>query len=124
MHRPFSYLCPSPQSQCPGKIYLSIGVNLNGASVQSREFGNVVVTTLTLFFLQLEGDTTNRTARDTLHQVGRETGDLVAKTLGGDDSNLVADTLVGLEVQRKTGVVLFNKDTGGLLDGLGSIIKM
>lgn len=56
--------------------------------------------------------------------MGRETGDLVAKTLGGDDSNLVADTLVGLEVQRKTGVVLFNKDTGGLLDGLGSIIKM
>jgi hypothetical protein len=92
-------------------FYLGFGVNLNSRGVKSRELGNKVVLALTLFLLKLEGDTTNGTARDTLHQVSGETSNLVAKTLGGNDGNLVADLLVGLEIESKTGVVLLDKDT-------------
>lgn len=52
--------------------------------------------------------------------MGGETGNLVAKTLGADDSDLIADALVGLEVEGEARVVLFNQDAGGFLDGLGS----
>lgn len=45
---------------------------------------------------------------------------LVAQALGGNDGNLIADPLVGLEVQGKLGVVPLNDDLGGLLDGLGT----
>ena len=45
---------------------------------------------------------------------------LVSEPLGGDDGNLIADPLVGLEVERQLGVVTLNDDLGGLLDGLGS----
>ncbi len=46
--------------------------------------------------------------------------DLVAEALGGDDSNLIADALVGLEVEGELGVVPLNDDLGGLLNGLGT----
>lgn len=45
---------------------------------------------------------------------------LVAQALGGDDGNLIADPLVGLEVQSQLGVVPLNDDLGGLLDSLGT----
>lgn len=45
---------------------------------------------------------------------------LVAQTLGSDDSNLIADPLVGLEVQSQLGIVSLNDDLGGLLNGLGT----
>lgn len=45
---------------------------------------------------------------------------LVAKALGSNDSDLITDTLVGLEVQGELGVVTLNDDLGGLLDGLGT----
>ena len=44
--------------------------------------------------------------------------DLVTKTLGCNDGNFIADTLVGFEVQGQFGVVAFDDDFGGLLDGL------
>ena len=43
---------------------------------------------------------------------------LVAQTLGGNDGDLIAKTLVGLEVQGELRVVTLNDDLGGLLDGL------
>lgn len=45
---------------------------------------------------------------------------LVAETLGCNNGNLVADALVGLEVEGELGVVPLNDDLGGLLDGLGT----
>lgn len=45
---------------------------------------------------------------------------LVAETLGSNDGNLIADALVGLEVEGETRVVSLNDDLGGLLDGLGT----
>lgn len=43
---------------------------------------------------------------------------LVAKTLGGNDGDLIADALVGLEVESQLGVVALDDDLGGALDGL------
>jgi uncharacterized protein (UPF0371 family) len=43
---------------------------------------------------------------------------LVAKTLRGDNGNLVAYSLVGLEVEGEFGVVSFDDDFRRLLDGL------
>lgn len=47
------------------------------------DLGDVVVLALALLLLQLEGDTADGALLDTLHQVGGEAGDLVAKTPGG-----------------------------------------
>jgi len=44
--------------------------------------------------------------------------DLVPKTLRRDYSDLIADALVGLEVEGEFGVVPLDDDFGGLLDGL------
>jgi hypothetical protein len=45
---------------------------------------------------------------------------LVAETLGCNDSNLIADSLVGLEVESQLWVVSLNDDLGGLLNGLST----
>lgn len=113
--------------------------------VESRDLRNVLVLALTLLLLKLEGDTADGTLLDTLHQVGGVTGNLfrtlsifllsfcrirrtafvckthlVAKALGSNDGNLIANALVGLEVQGELGVVPLNDDLGGLLNGLGA----
>lgn len=87
---------------------------------EGRDLGNVLVLTLTLLLLELEGDTADGSTLDTLHQVGGETGNLVSESLGGDDSDLIGNTLVGLEVESETGVVLLDESTRSSLDGLGS----
>jgi hypothetical protein len=56
--------------------------------VESGDLGDVLVLALALLFLELERDAADGTTLDALHQVGGVTGDLVAKTLGGDDGNL------------------------------------
>jgi hypothetical protein len=43
---------------------------------------------------------------------------LVAKTLGGNDGDLIAYPLVCLEVEGELWVVSLDDDFGGLLDGL------
>lgn len=43
---------------------------------------------------------------------------LVAKPFAGDDRDLIADTLVGLEVECEFGIVPFDDDLGGFLDCL------
>lgn len=53
--------------------------------------------------------------------MGGETGNLVAETLGRDDSNLASNLLVGLEVQSQARVVLLDENLGGLLDSLSSV---
>ena len=102
---------------------LGFGINLQLAAfvvlgeVEGRDLGDELILTLTLLFLQLEGDTADGSSLNTLHQMGGVSGNLVAKTLGGDDGDLIADTLVGLEVEGETGVVPLDDDLGGLLDG-------
>jgi len=48
------------------------------------------------------------------------TGNLVAETLRRNDGDLIADSLVGLEVESELWVVSLNDDLGGLLNGLGT----
>lgn len=50
--------------------------------------------------------------------MGGETGNLVTETLARNDSNLAGETLVGLEIQSKTRVVLLDEDTASLLNSL------
>lgn len=45
--------------------------------------------------------------------------DLVAKPLRGDDCNLIADPLIGLEIERQFWIVSLNDDLGRLFDRLG-----
>ena len=52
--------------------------------------------------------------------MGGESSDLVTHTLGGGDGDLIDDTLVGVEIKRKTRVVLLNDSTCGFLNGLGT----
>jgi len=129
---------------------LGLGVDVELAAlgvlgeVQSRDLGDVLVLALTLLLLELEGDTTDGSTLDALHQVGGVAGNLfgrvrdtastnrldsplccskthlVAEALGGDDGDLIADALVGLEVEGQLGVVPLNDDLGGLLDSLGA----
>jgi hypothetical protein len=105
--------------------------------VESGDLGDVLVLALTLLLLKLEGDTADGTTLNTLHQVSGVSGDLVPQTLGGDDGDLsgalvpivpctarrgvphlIANPLVGLEVERQLGVVTLDDDLGGLLDSL------
>lgn len=78
-------------------------MNVNAVSIARTErnksdIRDVVVLALTLLLLELEGDTTDWSTLNALHQVSGESSDLVAKSLGGDDGNFIADLLVGVEV--------------------------
>merc|ERR1711893_93492 len=61
---------------------LGLGINLNDVLFQSRNIRNVVVPPLSLLFLQLDGDTTDSAALQTLHQMGDETSNLIPERLG------------------------------------------
>jgi hypothetical protein len=121
---------------------LGLLVDVEGArvaelgEVEGRDLGDVLVLALTLLFLKLEGDAADGTTLDALHQVRCVSGNLVPEALRRDDGNLetvnagpvalllrahlIANPLVGLEVERQLGVVPLNDDLGGLLDGLSS----
>ena len=52
--------------------------------------------------------------------MGKETSNLVADSLGGVESDLHDDPLVKIEVQEELGVVILDQDLDGLRLGLGS----
>jgi len=61
---------------------LGVGVDIELAGlgvlceIKGGDFGDVLILSLTLFFLQLERDTAHRTALNALHQVGSVAGNL------------------------------------------------
>lgn len=69
-------------------LSLSIDNDVLGEVLHDGVVGDDVLATLTLLLLQLEGDSTDWSLGDTLHQVGRETCNLVAQALRRDLSNL------------------------------------
>mmetsp|Transcript_22009 Transcript_22009/g.63107 ORF Transcript_22009/g.63107 Transcript_22009/m.63107 type:complete len:225 (-) Transcript_22009:18-692(-) len=97
-----------------------VGVDGDGLLLEGRDLGDEVHSALALLFLKLEGDTADGALVNALHEVGGETGDLVAHALGGGDGNLVDNSLVGVEVHREAGVVLLHDGLRRLLDGLGT----
>ena len=69
--------------------HLGVWVNLKTTIrryVEGRDLRNVVILALTLFLLELEGDTADGSLLNALHQVGGEAGDLVTETFRGDNS--------------------------------------
>ena len=97
-----------------------VGVNLDGFLLQSRNFGNKVQSSFSFFFLQFQRDTVDGTLGNTTHQVCCVTGDLVAHALGGQDGNIVNNTLISVEVHRQASVVLLHNSAGRFLYCLGS----
>lgn len=87
--------------------------------LKSRDFGNIVVASLSLLFLKLDRNTTDLAMSQPLHKMCDKASDLVAKGLAGNDSNLLAYPLVGVKVKGQPCVILFNDDPRGLFDGLG-----
>jgi len=98
---------------------LGLGINLDNILFKSRDVWNVVVPSLPLFLLQLDGDSPNGAALKTLHQMGDESSDLVPQRLGGNESNLLDDPLVDIEVKGELGVVLLDDESRSLLNRLG-----
>lgn len=88
--------------------------------VDSGHLRHEVKALLALLFLQLEGDTADWAALDALHQVGDVTSNLVAELLRGHISDLLADALVGLEVNGQLGVELLDDGASSALHGLGA----
>jgi len=85
---------------------------------EGRDLWDVVVSSLSFLLLELDGDASNGTGTDSLHQMSDESGDLVSESLGGDDGDLLDDSLVGVEVQVEHHVVLLYDSAGSLLDSL------
>ena len=99
-----------------------VDIETRDAGVEGGHLGDVVVLPLSLLLLKLERDTTDGAALDTLHQVRRETCDLVAEAFRGDNSlsndceeaicglgraytyDFIDDSLVGVEVKGQAGV--------------------
>ena len=52
--------------------------------------------------------------------MGSVTCDLVSQSLGLDSSDLITESLVGLEIQSKLWIITLNQGLGGTLDGLSS----
>jgi hypothetical protein len=81
---------------------------------------DVVVPALPFLFLKLDENVANAAVLDALHQVSGEAGDPVAKLVGGNDSNFLADAVVRVEIQGQPRVVLLDDDGRSLVFGLGS----
>lgn len=95
-------------------------IDIDLLNVEFRLLGDKVHTALSLGFLELEGNTADRSLLNSLHQVGNETSDLVSESLGRDDGHFLGDLLVQLEVQSQLLVVLLNDVSGRSLDSLCS----
>lgn len=82
--------------------------------------GHHIGTTSLLGLLKGKRDTADGSSLNALHQVGHETADLVAETLGGDLSDLLADLLVDLEVSGQLGVVVLHNLATSALHSLST----
>ena len=85
-----------------------------------RSLGDEIHLSLTLLFLESEGDTADGSDLDSLHEMGGETGDLVSESLGLDDSAVINDSFVGVEIVGEFTVVFLDDSSGGSLDSLSS----
>lgn len=103
-----------------GGVVVNLELVVGVREVKGRDLGDVLVLSFSLLLLQLEGDTSNGTLLNTLHEVSSVTSDLVSQSLRLDNSDLRSQTLVGLKVQSELGVEALNDDLGGSLDGFSS----
>ena len=99
---------------------VSVLINLNATQAEGRFSGDVVVLALALLFLQLERNSADGSLLDAAHEMGGETGNLVAEALAAADGHIGEEALVGLEVESEARVILLNEEARSLLDGLGT----
>ena len=95
-------------------------INEDLLNIELRLLGDEVHASLSLFLLELEGDVSDGTLLDSLHQVSNETSDLVSESLGRNDGNLLSNLLVELEVKGELLIVLLNDVSSRSLDSLSS----
>ena len=93
---------------------------LDVSNVDLGLFWNEVHLSFSLHFLKFKRDASDWAFFNSLHQMGGETSNLVSHLLGLDDSDIVDDTLVVVEVLGQLSVVLLDDSSGSSLDGLGS----
>ena len=78
-----------------------VAVELDVLDLDLRPLGDEVHLAFALFFLEAEGDAADGALLDALHEVGGETSDLVSEALGLDNSDVVDNALVDVEVGGK-----------------------
>lgn len=80
------------------ETYCGVLVDLQACCtrVKSRYLRHVVIFSLALLLLELERNTTDGPALNTLHQVGGEAGDLVPEALGGNHSLYERDEIASV----------------------------
>merc|ERR1719468_787546 len=99
---------------------LGLGVNLNNIVLfKSRDFWDVVVSSLPLFLLKLDRDTTNSASLQPLHQVSDEPAILFLR--GFEGTRATSSTiLLFVSKSRVSLVVLLDNQARSLLHGFGS----
>lgn len=98
------------------KHLLGCGVDGNSIDVDLRFLGKIVKSALSLFLLEFQGDTTDRTFLNSTHKMRGESSNLVTDSLGRKDGHLLDDLLVGIKVQSQLPVVLLDDLARGPLD--------
>jgi len=100
------------------KHLLGLGIDLNDVVLESGNLRYVVVSAFSLFFLKLDGDSTNLAVTEPLHQMRNKPSDFVLEGFARNDSDFLAYPLVGVEVQGQSSVIFLDDDPSGLLDRL------
>jgi len=95
-----------------------VRVDLDDLLFQGRNLGDKVQSALSFFFLQLKRDTADRPLRDSSHQMGCVSSNLVAHSLRRENCYLIDNTFVGVEVECEPSVVFLDNSASTLLDGL------
>ena len=99
---------------------VGLGVDLNILDIEDGLIGDDIHAALALLLLKAQGNATNRSTGDALHGVGDVSCNLVAKALGGDNSDLVAKLLVHVEIVTELAVPFLDDRASGFLDCLGA----
>lgn len=75
-----------------------VSLHLDVFDLNLGSLGDEVHLALSFFLLESERDASDGSLLDSLHQMGGETGNLVAESLGLDGGDVIDDTLVNMEI--------------------------
>ena len=133
-------LCPLPKQkprECTGKKIKSYSSSHKCAAY----IRNIVISSLSFFFLQLDGYASHRSFLDAAYQVRHKPVHsalwleslpikknpwlflpcyLVSQPFTRDDGNVFTYSLIGVKIVGKSRVILLNDNSGSLLDSLSS----
>ena len=85
-------------------------VSLNVRDLDLGLFGNEIHLSFTFLFLESERDTSDGTDLNSLHEMGGETGNFVSKSLGLDNSDIINNSLVSMEIDGKPEIKVRKRD--------------